>query len=306
MALVSPEGRWLKVNHAVCGMLGYTQEELLVRTFQDITHPDDLDADIACVRRMLNGELQTYQVEKRYYHKAGHTVWALLSVSLIRDEQGKPLHFISQVQDITHRKLAEEVVQRLQKMQIEAEKLAATGRMAARVTHEINNPLAGIQNSFRLMRDAVPQTHPDHDMVERIDREIERIANIVRQMYTLYSPRTEQIVDVKVANAVQDVLMMLEPLRREHEVQFDVSQIQPGLTVRVTKGGLHQTLYDMVTNAVEASPRGGRSGLSLSLRTINGARALFGSAFAITAQAYRPNYSAKFSSRCLPRKPMMV
>ncbi len=257
MALVSPEGRWLKVNRAVCGILGYTQEELLVRTFQDITHPDDLEADMACVRQMLDGELQTYQMEKRYYHKAGHTVRALLSVSVVRDARGKPLYFVVQIQDVTDRKRAEEAMQRLQKTQIEAEKLAATGRMAARVAHEINNPLAGIQNSFHLIRDAVPKTHPDHDMVERIDREIERIANVVRQMYTLYSPRTETITDVKVADAIQDMLMMLEPLRREHEVQFDVGQIHPGLTVRVTKGGLHQTLYNMVTNAVEASPRGG-------------------------------------------------
>ncbi|MDZ7616118.1 MAG: PAS domain S-box protein, partial [Patescibacteria group bacterium] len=265
MALVSPEGRWLKVNRAVCGMLGYTQEELLARSFQDITHPDDLEADIACVRQMLNGELQTYQMETRYYHKAGHTVWALLSVSLIWEEQGKPLHFIAQIQDITDRKQAEEAMQRLQKMQIEAEKLAATGRMAARVAHEINNPLAGIQNSFHLIRDAVPETHPDHDMVERIDREIERIANIVRQMYTLYSPRTETILDVKVADAVQDVLMMLEPLRREHGVQFDVAPFNAGLTVRITKGGLHQTLYNVVTNAVEASPWGGAVGLVAEL-----------------------------------------
>ena len=78
--------------------------------------------------------------------------------------------------DITERKLAEEALRRSDRSQAEAEKLAATGRMAAQVAHEINNPLAGIKNSFRLIRDAVPKDHPDRDMVERIEREIDRIA----------------------------------------------------------------------------------------------------------------------------------
>ncbi len=107
MAIVSPEGRWLRANRAVLDMLGYTEEDLLARTFQSITHPDDLDADMACVRRMLAGELRTCQMEKRYFHKMGHIVWALVSVSLVRDERGKPLHFISQIQDITERRRAE-------------------------------------------------------------------------------------------------------------------------------------------------------------------------------------------------------
>jgi PAS domain S-box-containing protein len=108
MALVSPEGRWLKVNRAVCDLVGYSESELLAKTFQDITHPEDLNADLSYVRQMLAGQIRTYQMEKRYYHKAGHIVWALLSVSLVRDKREKPLYFISQIQNITDSKRAEE------------------------------------------------------------------------------------------------------------------------------------------------------------------------------------------------------
>ncbi len=81
-------------------------------TFQDITHPDDLGSDLAYVRQMLSGEIHSYQMEKRYFHKSGQVVWILLSVSLVRDAQGKPLHFIAQIQDVTERRRAEEELQR--------------------------------------------------------------------------------------------------------------------------------------------------------------------------------------------------
>ena len=107
MALVSPEGKWLRVNRSVCQITGYSEAELLERTFQDITHPDDLELDLENVRRMLDGEIESYQMEKRYYHKNGPIVWVLLSVSLVRTQSGEPLFFISQIQDITRQKTGE-------------------------------------------------------------------------------------------------------------------------------------------------------------------------------------------------------
>ncbi len=112
MALVAPDGHWLKVNRALCELTGYSESELLSKTFQDITHPDDLDADLAYVRQMLAGEIHTYQMEKRYFHKSGQVVWVLLSVSLVWGAQGKPLHFIAQIQDVTERRRAEQELQR--------------------------------------------------------------------------------------------------------------------------------------------------------------------------------------------------
>ena len=107
MALVAPDGRFLRVNQALCRIVGYSAEELLLINFQKITHPDDLDSDLAFLRQTLDGSIPHYQMEKRYFHKLGHTVWVLLSVSLVRDEAGQPLYFISQIQDITARKEAE-------------------------------------------------------------------------------------------------------------------------------------------------------------------------------------------------------
>jgi diguanylate cyclase (GGDEF)-like protein/PAS domain S-box-containing protein len=110
MALVAPDGLFLRTNRSLCNMLGYREVELLGKTFQDITHPDDLDADLDQVRRMLVGEIRTYQMEKRYFHKEGQVVWALLSVSMVHDEEGEPLYFVSQIQDISERKRAEQKI----------------------------------------------------------------------------------------------------------------------------------------------------------------------------------------------------
>jgi diguanylate cyclase (GGDEF)-like protein/PAS domain S-box-containing protein len=108
MALVGLEGQWLDVNQALCELVGYSEDELLRMTFQDLTHPDDLDADLALVHDVLAGRRTTYQMHKRYIHADGRVIWALLSVSLATDEEGRPLHFISQIQDFTERRELEE------------------------------------------------------------------------------------------------------------------------------------------------------------------------------------------------------
>jgi PAS domain S-box-containing protein len=115
MALVALDGRWLDVNTSLCDLVGYTADELHATTFQAITHPHDLDADLALVEQILKGEIQSYQLEKRYIHKHGHTLSILLSVSLVRDTAGQPLYFVSQIQDITRYKEAEAESQLLER-----------------------------------------------------------------------------------------------------------------------------------------------------------------------------------------------
>jgi PAS domain S-box-containing protein len=108
MALVNLKGRFVRVNGALCGIVGRSAQELLGCTFQDITYPDDLEADLAKVGALLAGEIDHYQMEKRYLHKAGHVVWVLLASTLVRDTEGQPVHFVAQIKDITERHEAEQ------------------------------------------------------------------------------------------------------------------------------------------------------------------------------------------------------
>jgi PAS domain S-box-containing protein len=112
MAIISLEGKWLKVNSNVCKIVGYSEEELFQKTWQEITHPDDLHTDLSYVEKMIAGIIENYDMEKRYFNKNGNIVWVHLFVSLIKDKNGLPLKFISQLADITDRKQNESWKQR--------------------------------------------------------------------------------------------------------------------------------------------------------------------------------------------------
>jgi len=113
MALVDLHGGCLHVNPALCATLGYSVEELFGRALHDITHPDDLDADVELLGELLGGRVPSYQVEKRYLRGDGATIWAQLWVSLARDEHGNARSLVAQVQDITDRKRLDGELERL-------------------------------------------------------------------------------------------------------------------------------------------------------------------------------------------------
>lgn len=111
MALVGTNGSWIETNEALSEMIGYSAEELVLLTFQDITHPDDLEHDLQHTHALLEGTGSNMRIEKRYIHKKGHIVWTILNATLIRNAQNKPLYFISQIQDITSLKQAQHLLE---------------------------------------------------------------------------------------------------------------------------------------------------------------------------------------------------
>ncbi|MCC7439503.1 MAG: PAS domain S-box protein [Armatimonadetes bacterium] len=142
MALVSIEGHWLQVNRALCQIVGYSEEELLQTNFQSITHTDDLEPQMDLLYRTLIGELPGYQMEKRYIHKQGYSVWTQLSVSIVRDPQSKPLYFISQIQDITAQRQTLTELAEARDAALESTRLKS--QFLANMSHEIRTPMNGI------------------------------------------------------------------------------------------------------------------------------------------------------------------
>jgi len=108
MAVVSLAGKFMQVNHALCEMLGYTRDELKQRTFQEITHPDDLSTDLAYANELLKSQRSSYRLEKRYITKSGEPIWIQLTGSILRSPQGRPLYFIAQIEDISERRSAQD------------------------------------------------------------------------------------------------------------------------------------------------------------------------------------------------------
>ena len=112
----APDGRWLRVNTKLCEIVGYSREELLGLTFKEITHPDDLDKDLANARRLLAGETEAYCTEKRYVRKGGSIVWVDLTVSMMREPSGEPRYFIAVIEDISERKRTEVALRQNEKL----------------------------------------------------------------------------------------------------------------------------------------------------------------------------------------------
>ncbi len=170
MALVSPEGQWIKVNNSLCTILGYDRDDLMALTFQDVTHPEDLQADLAHVASLLNKESTTYSMQKRYFHKNGQIVWSSLTVAIVWNPDDTPLYFISQIQDITERTKQNE---RLKKERQRLKNVIEATRIGTwewnftfnKVTNDERcfTMLGYIKNELDLTReeDVYSQLHPD-------------------------------------------------------------------------------------------------------------------------------------------------
>jgi len=182
---------------------------------------------------------------------------------------------ITLIRDITERKQMEEQLQRyandlekmvearaqrireLEKQQIESEKLAATGRMAARIAHEINNPLGMIQTAFRLVSNTIPQEHRHHHYVGKIEKEIDRIAQIVRQMLDLHKPHQESPQAFRADEAIGEVIALMRPKFHERHLDCEQDLQRARKTITLPENMLRQVLYNVILNAVEASPPNG-------------------------------------------------
>ncbi len=276
-AHVALDGRWLRVNARLCAMLGYSEGELLARTFQDITHPDDLSADLDNARALVAGEIETYSMEKRYVCKDGALLWINLTVSLLRDGGGLPQHFISIVEDVSARKEAEEALRRLnlvlearveartrELMQAEeklrqSQKMEAVGQLTGGLAHDFNNLLTGISGSLELMQARIAQgrVHDVDRYVIAAQGEARRAAALTHRLLA-FSRR--QTLDPRPTNLNRLVAGIDELVRRT---------VGPAVTVElVAAGGLWATLVDpnqlenallnLCLNARDAMPEGGR------------------------------------------------
>ena len=259
MALVAPDGRWLAVNRVLCEIVGYAEGELLATTFQAITHPDDLETDLEYVRQMLAGTIRTYQLEKRYFHKQGHVVSILLSVSLVRDSKGIPLYFIAQIQNITDRKQAEEALrdseQRYRTMIETANDMIwivdTQGNFAFANQQAVS--ITGLEREDWIGKPFAPIVHPDD--LEKVNRVFQETLAGKPQHYTTKAYRKDgQIMFVSVNTAplrekgsiagtvsfgrdITDQTLAEQALRKERDFNANLLQAFPTFFVAVSAEG---------------------------------------------------------------------
>jgi two-component system, cell cycle sensor histidine kinase and response regulator CckA len=250
VALVSPEGRWLKVNRVVCELLGYSETELLTRGFQEITHPEDLALDMENLRRLLAGDIRSYQREKRYVHRSGQLVAALLNVSLVRDDRGQPSYFISQIQDISERK-------RLEAQVFQSQKMETVGKMAGGIAHEFNSILTAIIGQSDLLLERLPAGSALIKNATEIGRAADRAAALTRQLLAYGRRQFLQMEPLDLNAVLASMEDMLRHLMGSH-VEARVVPAAGLHAVRADAGQMQQVIMNMAINARDAMPHGGK------------------------------------------------
>jgi two-component system cell cycle sensor histidine kinase/response regulator CckA len=249
MGIVGLDGRFLRVNPALCRIGGYRESELLELTFQDVVPAEDLELHRGEVRRLMRGEIDSYEREVRYRHKLGRLVWVRFVVSAIRGRDGEVVHLLGQAEDISGRREAEDRLR-------QAERLEAVARLAGGVAHEFNNLLAVIGGFARHGLEAAGSPSLRRDLSEIVDA-TERATEISRQLLTFSRDEAWRPVVLDVNDVIRGLEPMLRGLMREN-VDVEVSLADDLRAVHGDRAQLERVVLNLVVNARDAIGEGGR------------------------------------------------
>jgi len=256
IAHVGTDGRWLRVNDKLCAIVGYPRDELLKLTFQDITHPEDLETDRNFVRQVLSGEIQNYSMEKRYLCKDHSLVWINLSVSLVRTAAGAPLHFISVVQDITERKRAELEAQELCGNLTHLTRVNTLSVLSGSLAHELNQPLGIILSNAQAAQELLLQQPPDVAEVQAILSDIvaaDRHASEVIERLRAMLKRGQVSLQPLALNHVLDEVLHLTQADLIGRGVTVVCELAPDLPpIAGDRVQLQQVALNLILNAADA------------------------------------------------------
>ncbi len=248
--LLDADGTVIEVNRAALegregddGIRGRPVWEVLWWGLDPATGPRLREA----IARAGAGDGTVVQYEDEVQGPHGQATILEIGVKPIEAAAGQPAQLLLEARDITARRRAEAALQ-------EVDTLTTMGRIAARVAHEINNPLAGIQNAFLLIKGAIPADHPHFRYVGAIDREIGRIAAVTRQLYETYRPETDQTGETSVRTILGDAVAFLEQVNRASRVRVELNLDGVPTVIGLPSSMLRQIAYNLVQNAIEASP----------------------------------------------------
>jgi two-component system, cell cycle sensor histidine kinase and response regulator CckA len=251
------DGRWLRVNQRCCDILGYTRDELLARTFLDITHPDELALDHEQLRQFLAGEIRTLSREKRFVHKNGSDVWVDMTVSVARDPVDRSDYFIAVLQDITEKK-------RLEQELLHAQRMEGVGQLAGGIAHDFNNLLTVISGRSQLALDRMAPGDPRRRDFDLIHKTSARAAALTGQLLAFSRKQVLQPKVLDLNELVDHSTSLLQRLIGEDIELLFVPGADAG-RVRVDPGQLEQVIVNLAVNGRDAMPEGGR----LTVETAN-------------------------------------
>ncbi len=264
IAHLSPVGRWLRVNPRLAEITGYSRDELLGMTFQDITYPDDLPVDIDLHEQVTSGKIPMYTREKRFIRKDGSLVWGSVTVSPVRDASGTARYLIKVVEDITTRKQAEaalkgktEEIKTMTQQLWQTAKLATMGELAASIAHEMNNPLAILSLRIESLLASVPETSEAHHELEVMVEEVDRMASLVSNLLQFSRSNQRQISSLDIRDEINQTLELIHNYLVHRHINIVKEFADDVHLIQADRQQLRQLFLNLFTNASDAMPKGG-------------------------------------------------
>jgi PAS domain S-box-containing protein len=249
VAHVGLDGSWLRVNDRLCEVTGHPRDELLGLTFQDITHPDDVDVDVEQAQRLLAGEITTYAMEKRYIRKSGDVVWANLTGSLARRTDGTPDFFIAIVEDISERKAAEE---RLRSA------LAAKDEFLGLVSHELRTPMTVIYGMSELLARGDLDPSSAREIASDIAESAETLNGLVESMLLLARLDSDEAAQLRAPVLLHRTAaeLLARQRRRDPARPYQLEVRSRSALVDVQPAWLERVIENLLSNAAKYSDPG--------------------------------------------------
>jgi PAS domain S-box-containing protein len=278
-----PDGRLLWVNPAVERITGYSVAECLAMA--DYPLPIVVAEDRSSIANALDRAREQTSGENLDFRIKAHNDelrWMSLCWQPMYAAEGEYLGYRTSVRDVTERRALrdqlrlhaehlEQLVQerteqlwQLEHRQRQMEKLAALGQLAAGVAHEINNPLAGMRNAFELIKSSLSPDHEHFELLGLIDKEIERISGITHQMYQLYKRAPQQPCERAISQTIEEVISMLASTADKRQVRLSFESPRDPVRLTLVEGEVKQILYNLIRNAIQASPSGEEISIRIS------------------------------------------
>lgn len=244
MALVALNGQFLKVNRALCEIVGYPEAELLSHTFQDITYSDDLDVSLEAMQNLLTNDARSYQLEKRYQHQQGHPIQCLLHVSLVKNVNQQPLYFIAQIQDMSERYAIDRM----------------KNEFISVVSHELRTPLTAIRGSLGLLNSGFysDKLGTAKDLLQIALNNSERLVRLINDILDLERLESGKVKLVKetcdVTSLMQQAIESVQMLADQFDIQIVMHPLP--IQMQAAPDAIVQTLTNLLSNAIKFSPEG--------------------------------------------------
>lgn len=256
IAIIDLDGNFISVNEKLSEMLGYSSEELSRLKFQNITHPDHLKKDLAAMNQMLEGKSSSYSTEKRYLRKDESIIWVNLTTTLYRQKNGKPLYFVSVLQDISEKVKLNQEKKLLEEAFYHSQKMEALGRLAGGVAHDFNNLLSVMRGYGELILESLDKDDPIRNDLEEIVKAAQRASSITQQLLAFSRKQHLQPKIIDVNKALKSTKSMYQRLIGE-KIRLEMILSEEPVDIFIDPGNFDQVIMNLVVNARDAMSEGG-------------------------------------------------